>query len=81
MAQDDDRYEGLPSTWPFRVAGTLFIIAFAWFCFGFAVEDLGEHLTHHKSVFWSLLLAGLVFIVGGALYNVGQSRGRTRSDG
>lgn len=80
MAQNDDRYEGLPATWPFRVAGTLFIVAFAWFCFGFAVEDLGETLSNHKPVFWALMLAGLVFVIGGALYNVGHSRGHKRSE-
>lgn len=31
--------DGLPITWPFRAAGTLVILALAWFCFGFAFED------------------------------------------
>jgi thiosulfate reductase cytochrome b subunit len=78
VAHKDDRYEGLPATWPFRVAGTLFIVAFAWFCFGFAVEDMGDELHNHKPVFWLLLLAGIVFVVGGAIYNLGQSRARRR---
>jgi hypothetical protein len=31
--------DGLPITWPFRAAGTLFLVALTWFCFGFAFED------------------------------------------
>ncbi|MGD9572837.1 MAG: hypothetical protein AB7V62_13180 [Thermoleophilia bacterium] len=81
MAHNDDRYAGLPATWPFRVAGTLFIVAFSWFCFGFAVEDMGDHLANHKPVFWTLILAAIVFIVGGAIYNLGQSRARKRAGG
>lgn len=81
MAHKDERYEGLPATWPFRVAGTLFIAAFAWFCFGFAVEDMGDELQNHKPVFWLLLLVGVLFVVGGAIYNLGQSRARKHTGG
>lgn len=81
MAHDDSKYEGLPATWPFRAAGTFFIAAFSWFCFGFAVEDIGNELHNHKPVFWALLLAGVLLVVGGALYNLGQSRARKRTSG
>lgn len=81
MAEKDSRYEGLPATWPFRAAGTLLIIAFAWFCFGFAVKDMGDELANHKPVFWALVIASAVLIAGGALYNLGQSRARKRAQG
>lgn len=77
----NSNYEGLSATWPFRVAGTLLIAAFAWFCFGFAVEDMGDELANHKPVFWLLILASIVFIAGGALYNLGRTRTRKRSQG
>lgn len=80
MAQQS-KYEGLPATWPFRVAGTVLIVAFSWFCFGFAVEDIGDELHNHLPVFWSLVLISLLFIVGGAVYNLGQSRSRRRTEG
>jgi hypothetical protein len=81
LAQDDSRYEGLPVTWPFRAAGTLLIVAFAWFCFGFAVKDMGDELWNHKPVFWSLIIASAVLIAGGALYNIGHSRAQKRAAG
>lgn len=81
MAHNDSKYEGLPATWPFRAAGTLLIVAFAWFCFGFAVEDMGDELSNHMPVFWVLLLVAAVLIVGGAALNVAQARGRRRQQG
>ncbi len=80
MAQNS-KYEGLPATWPFRAAATVFIAAFSWFCLGFAVEDIGDELANHKPVFWLLVLVGVLLIVGGALYNLGQSRSRKRTGG
>ncbi|WP_217915811.1 hypothetical protein [Miltoncostaea marina] len=79
MAHDDSRYEGLPATWPFRVAGTVLIVAFCWFCFGFAVEDMGDELANHLPVFYSLILVAIVFVVGGAAYNLAQSRKRRQT--
>jgi len=81
--------DSLPITWPFRVAGTLFMFALAWFCFGFAFEDaaiLSEEnsgeafpnrpgwLAHgpadqHLNIFWLLILAGIVLIAVGAIWN------------
>ena len=60
---------GLPITWPFRAAGTLTMIALAWFCVGFALEDVGEHLPRHMDLFWILLLISFVLVVGGGVYN------------
>jgi peptidoglycan/LPS O-acetylase OafA/YrhL len=68
----------LPATWPFRAAGTLVIIALAWFCLGFAIKDQGETLAHHMQVFWLLLLAGLILVIGGAAFNISRERRRTR---
>ncbi len=71
----------LPATWPFRVAGTVFIAAFAWFCMGFAIKDQGSELDNHMPVFWILLLIGIVFIVGGAAFNINRELRRRRSLG
>ena len=70
----------LPATWPFRAAGTLLIIALAWFCLGFAVKDLGDELEAHMAVFWLLLLAGLILVIGGAAFNIHRERRRTRHE-
>jgi hypothetical protein len=77
----NSKYEGLPATWPFRAAGTLVIVALSWFCFGFAVKDMGEELTNHMPVFWLLMLAALLCVLGGAIYNLGHSRSRKRTAG
>jgi hypothetical protein len=68
----------LPATWPFRAAGTLLIIALAWFCLGFAIKDQGEELKGHMPVFWVLLLLGVVLVIGGAAFNIQRERRRTR---
>ena len=61
--------DDLPSTWPFRAAGTLVIIALVWFTTGFALEDIEEPLANHLEVFYLLLLVSLVLVVGGGIYN------------
>lgn len=81
MAHDDSRYEGLPATWPFRAAGTILIVAFSWFTFGFAVEDMGDELSNHLPVFYVMVLVAILFIIGGAAYNIAQSRKRRRIGG
>jgi hypothetical protein len=81
MAHNDSKYEGLPATWPFRAAGTILIVAFAWFCFGFAVKDMEAELSNHMPVFWGLLAVSVVLIVGGAAFNLAQARGRGRQEG
>ena len=68
----------LPATWPFRAAGTLLIIALAWFCLGFAVKDMEAELEGHMAVFWALLLAGAVLVIAGAAFNIHRERRRTR---
>jgi hypothetical protein len=75
------KYEDLPATWPFRAAGTVLIVALSWFCFGFAVHDVGGELANHMPVFWLLMLTTIVLVVGGALYNLGQARSRKRTTG
>lgn len=81
MAQKDSKYDGLPATWPFRAAGTVLLVAFAWFCLGFAVKDMGDELWNHMSVFYLLLLVSIVLIIGGAVVNIAQSQGRRRQQG
>ena len=78
MAQhenDDD----LPLTWPFRAAGTMLLFSMAWFCLGFASEDFGNHLAAFWDVFWGLIIAAGVLIVGGAAFNVYRERARHAS--
>jgi hypothetical protein len=74
--QDTD---DLPITWPFRIAGTLTIIALAYFCLGFAAEDTGHHLWQHLPVFQWLLLISLVLVIIGAVYNISRDRRRSRA--
>lgn len=69
----------LPATWPFRAAGTLVILAMVYWCAGFAVEDVEGELWQHKPVFFVLLLAALVLVIGGAAYNHQRERRRTHS--
>jgi hypothetical protein len=75
-AKDGDAPQDLPSTWPFRAAGTLLIAALAWFCLGFAVEDLGNELNGHMTVFWALIIAGAVLVLIGAAVNIQRERRR-----
>jgi hypothetical protein len=77
-AHNGDGPQDLPATWPFRAAGTLLIVALAWFCLGFAIEDLGNHLDGHMPVFWALLAAGGVLVLIGAAYNLQLERRRKR---
>jgi len=81
MASGGDRYKDLPATWPFRTAGTLFIVAMVWFCAGFAIKDAGtgDTLPAHMNVFQLLLVAGVVFIIGGAIFNLRRERRRKQT--
>jgi hypothetical protein len=82
MAHGGKAYpKDLPATWPFRVAGTIFIAAFSWFCLGFAIKDTGDELANHLPVFWLLVVAGIVFVVGGAVFNINRELRRRRSLG
>ena len=69
---DDD----LPQVWPFTLAGLLIVVAIIWFCLGFAVHDAGQELWVHYTVWWVCLLAALVLIIGGGIWNTLQSRRR-----
>lgn len=79
MASAGDRYKDLPATWPFRAAGTIFIVAMVWFCAGFAIKDTGDELEGHIPVFQLLILAGVIFVIGGAIFNIQRERRRKRS--
>jgi len=69
--------EQLPATWPFRFAGTLLIAALVWFCLGMGLHDVGEELPSHMPVFFAIVAVGLAFVLGGAIYNLAQDRGRS----
>ena len=75
MASDNYPHD-LSITWPFRTAGTLVMVALAWFCAGFALEDIEEPLPNHLEIFFLLLAVSLVFVVGGAIYNTRLGRKR-----
>lgn len=68
--------EGLPATWPFRAAGTVMIATLVWFCLGMGLHDVGEELPNHMPVFYLGILATIVFVLGGAIYNSALERGR-----
>lgn len=70
---DDEWY---PATWPFRAAGTLLIAAMVWFCLGMMLHDVGESLPNYMPIFYAILLAGVVFVIGGAAYNITRERSR-----
>ncbi|HWH15515.1 MAG TPA: hypothetical protein VNT51_12285 [Miltoncostaeaceae bacterium] len=78
-----DDNEMLPATWPFRAAGTVMILATVWFCTGWGIRDLGpeERLSGHMPVFWFLIALAVLFVVGGAVYNLMLSRRRTAHQG
>ncbi len=71
-------YQDLPVTWPFRLAGTLTIVAMVYFCLGFAIKDMGEELWQHLEVFYILLLISAVLVVAGGVYNIARERRRKR---
>lgn len=75
----DSAYQGLPVTWPFRLAGTLTIVAMVYFCLGFAIKDMGEELWHHLGVFYTLLLIAAVLCIAGGIYNLAQERRQKRT--
>ena len=77
-AHNGDGPQDLPATWPFRAAGTLLIAALIWFCLGFAIEDLGNELEAHLTVFWVLLAVAAGFVLIGAAYNIPLGRRRKR---
>lgn len=79
MASGGDRYKDLPATWPFRAAGTIFILAMVWFCLGFAIKDTGDELSGHMEIFRLLIAAGVVFVIGGAIFNIQRERRRKRT--
>ncbi len=41
-----------------------------WFCAGFAIKDTGDELPNHMPVFWLFVLAAIVFVAGGAAFNI-----------
>lgn len=79
MAQHAHDGQDLPSTWPFRLAGTLLIAAMVWFTLHFAIKDVGEPPPGFGLVFWSLVLAAVALCIGGAIVNYGRERKRKAS--
>lgn len=79
MGHSSAGHQDLPATWPFRAAGTILIVAMVWFCLGFAVQDMEETLDGHMPVFWLLVLASVLFVAGGAFFNIARERRRKRT--
>lgn len=67
---DEATKDDIPITWPFRFAGLCLILALAYFCAGFAVEDLEYHLWGHLEVFRALLYVGVAAVVIGGAFNI-----------
>lgn len=79
MGHSSAGHQDLPATWPFRAAGTILVVAMVWFCLGFAIEDMGEELSGHMPVFWTMILASIVLVAGGAVFNISRERRRKRT--
>jgi len=79
MGHSSAGHQDLPATWPFRAAGTVLVVAMVWFCLGFAIEDMGEDLAGHMPVFWLMILASVVLVLGGAFFNIARERRRKRT--
>jgi hypothetical protein len=75
MAEQKDD-EGLPQVWPFTLGALLIVFGLVWFQLGFAVHDMGRSLWGHYSVFWALLIVGVVIIIAGGIWNTVQGRRR-----
>lgn len=69
MAHHTDE-EWLPATWPFRAAGTLLLAALVWFCLGAGLHDVGSHLPAYMAIFQWALVAAVVLVIGGGIYNL-----------
>jgi len=69
---------GLPVTWPFRAAATVLIFTLAWFCLGFAIEDLENELNGHMTVFWVGICVTIALVVLGAAINIPRELRRKR---
>ena len=79
MAHSGSGHQDLPATWPFRAAGTILIVAMVWFCAGFAIKDTGSTLANHLPVFWLMILASVILVAGGAVFNIARERNRQRA--
>ena len=71
--------EMLPSTWPFRAAGTVMIFTTIWFCLGWALEDVGESLPSHMPIFWAGILLAVALCVFGGVMNTIREKSRLRT--
>ena len=81
MAHHTGEKNDLSVSWPFTLGALFVTAALVWFCLGFALHDrksIDENikvegptsLPKHLPIFWYLLLAAAVLIVGGAIFNV-----------
>jgi len=77
-AHESNEPDDLPITWPFRFAALCLILALAYFCAGYAAEDLEYHLWGHLEVFEVLLLIGLASTVLGAAFNIYREQKRRK---
>ncbi|MEW6581587.1 MAG: hypothetical protein AB1416_02350 [Actinomycetota bacterium] len=78
MAAHHDDEKDLPAVWPFTLAGVLILAALSWFCAGFAIHDMGDELPAFYQVFFSLIAAGGVLIVGATILNLTAESARRK---
>jgi hypothetical protein len=71
--------EMLPSTWPFRAAGTVMIFATIWFCLGWALRDIGESLPSHMPIFWAGIAVVVALCAFGGIMNALREKARLRT--
>lgn len=78
MAANHESEKDLPITWPFTFAGLLITLSLSWFCLGFAIRDLGDHLPAFYGVFFAGIVAAVVLVIGAAAYNLSNEAARRK---
>jgi uncharacterized membrane protein YiaA len=82
-SHEDETPKDLPVTWPFTVGGVLIIAALVIFCGHYAIRDPlqeKEGIENFAAIFWSLIVAAVVLMIAGGVYNVARNRRRLQRE-